>query len=413
MSCPIVFVWNGQKYEFVSDVLGMAALGFFYEPGILTPVRSFERMLLPEGLLVAKHGTYQVKIGEPMEEVLYLDDASLHAYEFPQGWDMVLDERFNVNGPEATGRPIYFKSTLLPVTAFNQDDEDVTKKIVDIDRVAPDPGNVDTRFIGLLQREFQLTLSFDPPLPQENTILLADAWLEYPYSQTVFGAWQAGIEYEPVTVETWSESHGWRELINQFGYPAGMPRTMALPLPTLPEGVTKVRLRANMEIYWDRIRIALEETPPEMKHERLKMVSALTKRTGFALHTTGPQKLPYYDYDRRTTYNDAKYAQGFYTNHGNVADLVGSLDGAVAIVGSGEEIHMEFEPVQADVENGRQRRFVVDFRGWVKDMDMYTSTGEKVEPLPILRGLADEQLRNRERLHEKFNLRFQSGAAPF
>src|SRR5690606_2641647 len=32
-SCPVVFVWNGEKFEFASDVLGVGGIGFAIAPG--------------------------------------------------------------------------------------------------------------------------------------------------------------------------------------------------------------------------------------------------------------------------------------------------------------------------------------------------------------------------------------------
>ena len=84
-SCPIVFVWNGVAYEFVSDVLGVAALGFYYKDGETTPVRPFEKLLVPGESLAPRGGYFEIKIGEPMEEILYLDHASLTMYDVPRG----------------------------------------------------------------------------------------------------------------------------------------------------------------------------------------------------------------------------------------------------------------------------------------------------------------------------------------
>lgn len=411
-SCPVVFAWNGHKYEFISDVLGTSALGLFLEPGVTVPVRTLERMLFPIDSLKPNEGRFHVKIGEPMEEILYLDSASLHQYEIPHPWDMVLDERANVNGRAPTGRPIFFRESISPSFAFDQNGKDVTESIVEADRVAADPGELDRRYVGLLDSEYILTLSFDEALPQHRTVLVVDGWMEYPYSQTVFAAWQSGVSYDAATLEVWSEATGWRILIEEFGYPAGMPRTMALPLPTLPKGVTKLRMRTNMEIYWDRVRIVIENSPAKINHRELPLAEAQVKRSGFALRSTGPQRQPYYDYSQRAPYWDAKYADGMYTTYGPVTELVNKTDSAVAIVGSGEEVHLEFLPSAEGVAEGMFRHYVVDFHGWAKDMDMYTDKGETVEPIPALSDLDGDQKDIRNRLHQKYNVRFQAGMPP-
>ena len=52
-------------------------------------------------------------------------------------------------------------------------------------------------------------------------------------------------------------------VLEDFGYPAGMPRTMAMPLPTLPQGSTAIRLRTNLEIHVDQVRVVEVESCPK------------------------------------------------------------------------------------------------------------------------------------------------------
>jgi len=131
-------------------------------------------------------------------------------------------------------------------------------------------------------------------------------------------------------------------------------------------------------------------------------------RTGFAKRTTGPQRLPHYDYSDRSPYWDAKFQRGFYTAYGDAIELVAEIDGAVAIIGGGEEVHLEFPAVPPPAP-GIKRYFALDFRGWAKDMDLYTEHGETVGPLPVLEGMDESQLARRDRLHAKYNVRFQEG----
>ena len=409
-SCPVVFVWDGEKYEFLSDVLGVATLGYFATPGETTPVRSFERLLVPQGFMKPRNGKFEVKIGEPMEEVLYLDAADLLYFDVPDAWSMVLDERLNVLSREPTGEPIFFQHVLSPTHAATNKHEDVTSALADADLSAPDPGQVDPRFIGLVTEEHILTLEFQAELPVRNAVLIAEGWIEYPYSQTSFAAFQADVAYEAPTLEARDGSGIWHVVADQFGYPAGMPRQMVLPLPDLPSGSTALRLRSNLEIYWDRIRVAHQQENSNVRTGSAKLLRAVVKSTGFARRSTGPQRTPYYDYDDRLTYWDAKFAEGFYTAMGDASELVEATDGSVAIIGSGEEVHLEFE-VPPPVKSGYRRYYALDFRGWAKDMDMYTVTGDTVEPVPVLGDADLAQRAKQHSLHAKYNVRHQSGMA--
>ena len=121
---------------------------------------------------------------------------------------------------------------------------------------------------------------------------------------------------------------------------------MVLPLPRLPAGTTALRLNSNIEIYWDRLRVVREE-PLQATARTLTPNIARVARPGFPKRSTGAQRLPHYDYHDRAPYDDAKVPRGFYTAWGDALPLVADVDGALAIIGSGEEVHLEFPAVAA------------------------------------------------------------------
>ncbi|MCY4143793.1 MAG: tetratricopeptide repeat protein [Gammaproteobacteria bacterium] len=408
-SCPVIFVWDGSEFAFVSDVLGVGGLGFFVSPGTYATPRPIERYLLQPGMLQARNERYAVKIAEPMEETLYLDSGFLEVIDLPMGWSLTIDERMATSEPNPMGRLIAFRNETIPNRATATDDVDITEEILHRDYVAPDPGVLDNRFIGRLAGDYSVTLWFDESIPSHDQVLVADGWIEYPYSQTAFSAWQADADYRPPTLEALNEQGHWTVIAESFGYPAGMPREMAFPLPPLPDRTVALRITTNLEIYWDRLRLVTEEAPPdEMEVQRLVPIDASVQRTGFARRTTGNQRLPHYDYTARSTYWDAKYQEGTYTRYGDALNLVKETDGAVGIIGSGEEIHLEF-PLALPQSPSHQRFFILEFRGWARDMDLYTNHGETVEPLPWLEELETDQLKRVRHLHERYNVRFEMG----
>ena len=180
---------------------------------------------------------------------------------------------------------------------------------------------------------------------------------------------------------------------------------MTLPLKEIREGTLALRLSSNMEIYWDKLQIVYEVNDVEIRHQSVKPDLVKVNRIGFPQRTNNLQKAPSYNYEQRAPYWDTKFQRGFYTALGDATELVKDLDGAVAIIGGGEELHMEF-PVLHPPSQGLNRHFVLDFRGWAKDMDLYTKDGETVSPLPVP-AYADDM--RREILHSKYNVRFQEG----
>ncbi len=92
------------------------------------------------------------------------------------------------------------------------------------DRAAP-VGALDRRFIGRLAGEHVLEFAFAQALAdgRGQPWLVVDGWVEYPYSQTGFAAWQAGATFDAPSLEAGNEAGEWTPVAAAFGYPAGMP----------------------------------------------------------------------------------------------------------------------------------------------------------------------------------------------
>jgi tetratricopeptide (TPR) repeat protein len=413
-SCPVIFAWDGTKFAFVTDCLGVGGIGFATgKPGEYVEPRPWENVLVPENLLNPRDGGMIVKLTEPMDEACYLDSMSLIAYDLPPGWSMTLDERMNVNGPPPTGAPRFYRRQMLPTRATNDRGEDVTAAITSADgRAAPTPPS-DPRFIGFLSREHAIELTFDRPIDgggDGEPMLIADGWIEYPYSQTMFAAWQAHAPYEAPTLEACGPDGRWVTVLEQFGYPAGMPRQMSVPIPRdkLPRGARRLRLRTTQEIYWDRLAMAWAEDCPQARRTVLPLRRAKLDDVGYPARSTREQRRPDYDYSRRTPLWDVAHQDGFYTALGPVEELVRSTDDAVTVFGPGEEVHAEFAAPSTEVPAGWTRRYVLELAGWCKDRDLYTQDGETIEPLPH-RAMSRDALRRRDELHRRFNTRYRSG----
>jgi hypothetical protein len=223
----------------------------------------------------------------------------------------------------------------------------------------------------------------------------------------MFAAWQAGASYDAPTIEARGEDGQWHVVLEHFGYPAGMPRQMSVPLPDgkLPKRTTQLRITTNQEIYWDRIVVVYAEPCPQARREALNLVRGQLAQTGYAKRTTGPQRQPHYDYEHRIPYFDCRHMEGLYTAIGPVDALVSVADDALAIFGPGEEIHCDFAAPRQPIPEGWTRRYVLETRGWCKDMDLYTKDGETVGPLPM----SGEDTQKRRELHQRYNTRYEAG----
>src|SRR5690606_27094307 len=114
-----LFVWDGARHRFVTDLLGVGGLGYLLAPGQVAPADPTENLMLPEGLLRSRDDRYILKLTEPMEENCYLDGVKLVAYDLPAGWRMILDERMRTGGPIPTGAPLFYRVLHQPTAAVN------------------------------------------------------------------------------------------------------------------------------------------------------------------------------------------------------------------------------------------------------------------------------------------------------
>ncbi|RMH39684.1 MAG: hypothetical protein D6694_10925, partial [Gammaproteobacteria bacterium] len=96
-----------------------------------------------------------------------------------------------------------------------------------------------------------------------------------------------------------------------------------------------------------------------------------------------------------------KNLEGFYTRFGDVEALVREEDDALAIYGSGESLQLTFVSSTRATEDDI---WVLEVRGYAKDMDLYTDTGGRIEPLPVKYPERNE----RERLHKQYNVRVKA-----
>ena len=101
-----------------------------------------------------------------------------------------------------------------------------------------------------------------------------------------------------------------------------------------------------------------------------------------------------------------RHQTGHYTSFGPCLPLVDEVDDACAIIGPGEEVRIRFAELPPP-ESGLERRWILEFDGWCKDMDLFTLDGERLEPLPS-RGAGGPDTAARA-LMARFNLRFASG----
>jgi hypothetical protein len=204
---------------------------------------------------------------------------------------------------------------------------------------------LDERFIGYAG-EHAVELDFGERLasfgPDERLTLFLEGWVEYAYSSTNFAAAQAGLRLKAPSLEVWRDGD-WVEIYREVGYPAGIRHTMTLDLTgKLRPDDRKLRVRSNMELFWDRIFLAAPDGD-ELPTTELRAASADLHYLGYPREYSPDGRHPnLYDYanvDRAVAW---KLMEGEYTRYGEVAELLHAADDCYAVMGRGEEITLRF-----------------------------------------------------------------------
>lgn len=377
-SCPLLFVKSEGQLRFVSDVLGVGGIGFFHGPGQYGQPRPDERFLLPADSVLEPD--VQLTIAEPMEEIVILDRVGLTEYQLPPGWNMTIDERMGTGSVPPTGRAVTYRHSLA-ITKASANGVDCTVELIEDDDHCAPTGDRHPRFIGLLDGTRILELDFGVPVTGSNWWLQWGGWVEYPYSQTVFGAWQAGQSFDPPSLEVEAPDGSWLRLHHQFGYPAGMDRESVMPLGQLPFPVRRIRLISNLEIYWDWVRLIQEETCDDCREIQHLPLQSRIWVMGFPEERGGHEVPKSFDAANATRLGGLRTPYGWYTELGDSLDLVTSNDSQAVFMAPGDAVDVHFRV--AELPHGWSRRAVVDLRGWCKDMDLYTREGDQLEPLPV------------------------------
>ena len=121
----------------------------------------------------------------------------------------------------------------------------------------------------------------------------------------------------------------WKRVIDDMGFPAGLPRTIVVDLTgKLPQGTHHIRIKTNLQIYWDQ---ALVDNGPEMarstKRTELPLATAHLAFRGYPQQVDGetPGDLTYH-YDRISATGPFQWQRGSYTKYGDVTPLLHAID---------------------------------------------------------------------------------------
>jgi tetratricopeptide (TPR) repeat protein len=383
-SCPIVFVWNGEKYEFLADMIGPGIVGHWTGPNQRNTPDPDEYFKVSGYQVQPRDGLISFKMLEPMEELDYLDQTRLLAIDHPEDVEVYPNERFMSEPPFPLFKVIASQDAHPPKGVWDEKARDLLPLLRDRDHkyVTNFPDSPYQGFAGMHTIEIDLG-----PWDVERPIrLLMDGFTDYFSANSMYSAWQAGIEPIPPFVEMLDDSAKWVRIVNDMGFPAGLSRTMVVDLTgKLPPGSRFIRISTNLKIYWDRIRVDNSARDIPFTVTEVPLAAAKLGFRGYPRVVEGkPVNDLSYIYEQVSATGPYTRQTGNYTRYGDVTDLVRKIDEMYVIYGSGDEVSVDFDPANLpELPEGWKRDYFFYADGFAKDMDFYAAHGDTVEPLPI------------------------------
>ena len=404
-SCPLLFSWDGRRFAFVTDFLGVGGIGFLVAPGVYGAPDATESVKVDASLVRPDaSGNLVFKLVEAMEEVCYFDRVQLEVLDHPAGVTVFPDERFAGEPPFPDGRTLAYREEILPVAARDGVGTDVLGLVVGADRRYPETFALHPRLLGATEEQV-LELDFGDRLagvaPGDGIVLYAHGWIEYGYTRTSVAAAGEGFAYQVPTLEAFDAATGaWRTLVANLGYPAGFPRVMTYDVTgVVSREPPRLRIRTNFEVFWDRVWLALEVAAErDVRRTLLDPTTAELRRCGYPREYSPDGGVPrIYDYHTTDPSMPWKTVEGEFTRFGDVRPLVLASDDMYVICGKGEEIDVRFATSSLPpLPDGWTRSYVLRFDGWCKGQELYTAHGMTVEPLPF-HGMSNYPYRDDER----------------
>jgi len=379
-SCPFLFTWNGERFEFVTDFLGGGEMGDWVAPGTFNRPNPVEYVRIRDDQLRPRDGHFDIRVTNELEEVLYLDRVQLLVVDHPPGTAVFPSE--GMTDPPKPFRLHSIRGAHPPSSVVDEHGHDMTDRVARLDWKGAD--DFDLKPIRGYAATHSLTFSLGAA--GADAAVLLTGWTDYAFSSDNVAAAQAGLTASPPLLEVKSTSGAWRTVDIDVGLPVGRPQTIALDLAGhLGPGERELRLSTNMRVYWDQILVGTIATGPAPKTIALDPDAATLHERGFSAEVPATTVRPtLYDYAKVSSVSSWKSFPGRYTRPGDVRALVVSSDDEFVIARSGDEIALSFDARHVQpLAEGWVRTYLLRADGFSKEMDINSARPHAVEPLPF------------------------------
>ena len=389
-SCALAYTWDGKRFRFVTDAMWRSALGM--PLGLMGGSSAFapagasqEYLRIPGDALQPRDGRYVLQLTEELWETAYADEVKLLAVDHPDSVDVFVDERFVPPGAVKL-RLFQVAQRELPLSAIDERGNDVLPALRESDDVYVS-NFTPTKYQGVVEPH-DLILDLGDAAGSPDSFLFLRGWI-YPTDASINVALgqQSAIKVASPSLEVRDARGRWQKAIANIGFPSGKDKTMVVDLAgKFPTADHHVRIRTNMQIYWDQAFVSRDVAKGEAKTTTLTPVSADLHFRGFSrMYRRGGRYGPYwFAYDDVAKESPWRPIEGAFTRFGDIQPLLRNADDMYVIMGPGDEATIQFDASSAKtLPRGWKRDFLLYTDGWIKDSDLNTAFGTTVGPLPF------------------------------
>ncbi len=389
-SCPFLFTWNGKEFVFVTDCIWRSPLGLKINAQDTAGATQTEDWVKVRGdQLAPKNGFYELSITAELNETHYFDHLSLVTVDHPENTEIFVDERFNpTQGPLLKVIPTGPTQPFSQVLGFKG--QDVSDVVAERDtRYLDDFGR--GKYQGIAGDHW-VELALPESAPKGKPLyLVAHGWLHPTNTSLNVAMSQDKSQGPPQGLSLWTPDSkskgGWAKKRDALGFPAGKLKTIVLRLDDVfaPGAPRRLRLRTNLEVFWDQLQWAEARPDNLLKTQRLSATEATLRYRGFSLVKAVDNSSP----ELPVSYADLagltprwRDLTGYVTRFGDVRPLLTGVDDRYAILNAGDELLFKF-PAKTAPPAGWKRDYVVISDGWEKDGNINTTHGKTVGPYPL------------------------------
>src|SRR6266545_7991585 len=382
-SCPYLYAWNGDRFEFITDFMGGGEMGYLEEPGRHNTPDPIEYVRIRGDQLKERNGRYELRVTNELEEAVFADRFQLIAVSHPRNVEVYPNE--GMTDPPRPFKLYTTRGAHPPITAVDDHGNDVLARISHMDRQYPDDFRR-ARIRGYAD-EHTLTMKLDSGVTAKaRTLLLLTGWTDYAWSSDNVAASQGGRTMTLPSLQVKDARGAWRTVIEDIGIPVGRPQTVTLDLTgKFLSKSREIRIVTNMRILWDQILVDTSAADFPVRMSRLDPTLATLRWRGYSREGSSDGREPFgYDYESVSLASPWKVMPGRYTREGDVRELLLKSDDMFVISRPGDEISLSFDARKLPrLPAGWTRTFLLYADGFSKEMDINSASPDQVLPLPF------------------------------